>query len=77
MNKVIREVLKRQKKTGLSDRQFSKKLGFSHCTWEAILKGKRNPGYKVWGCIMQTYPDLAESCLDVMQAKLIEAGKMK
>ena len=68
---VIREVRDRQIEEGLSDVKFTKKLGVSRQMWEAVVKGKRQPGYKVFSALVATYPDLTDPILDLVDAKVL------
>lgn len=74
---VIQEVKNRQVKEELSDTKFAKKLGISRAMWEAVLKGKREMGWKVMGAIHSTYPDLTDAILDLVDAKVLQLGKLK
>jgi len=77
MMDVIQEVKNRQTKEGLSNRQFAKKLGISRQQWDGLVKGTREASWKVFGAIIGTYPDLIDSVLDSVDAKVFHMGKLK
>ena len=76
MDKVIKEVLKRQKKSKLSNTKFAAKLGIPRQTWESLITGRRNAGYKVWSAIQSTYPELTDMVIADMESRLLKAGKI-
>ncbi len=75
--RLIQEVKRRQQLEELSDTKFAQKIGNSRQAWEAILKGKRQAGYKVWNGIMVAYPDLSDDILSLVDARVSRLANKK
>jgi len=55
-NELVQEMAQLQDKTGLSHREFARRLGLSHSFWLRLRQGRANPGRKFLVAVLRIAP---------------------
>jgi predicted transcriptional regulator len=57
MGTLVNKLQQYQKKTGLTDKQFARKIGVSQFLWDKIQNGQRNITGDFMGMFFNAFPD--------------------
>ena len=66
-NNLVAEMVSAQKKYGLSDRAFARRLGISHSYWISLRQGKKGPGRKFVVGVMNAFPFLETEAIECLK----------
>jgi len=66
-NNLVTEMVSAQKKYGLSDRAFARRLGISHSYWISLRQGKKGPGRKFVVGVMNAFPFLETEAIECLK----------
>jgi len=67
---LIAKLERRQAEEGLSNRQFSDKLGISSELWRLMRKGKRNVSQALARGVIRVYPEYKEDVLFILSSSV-------
>lgn len=72
---LLSELIARQRREGLSERQFAQRIGVAPATWNEAKTGKRPVGLAIMRGALAAYPDLQAETLFLLRAKVAIADK--